>query len=81
VPEFETFANIISIRFTQLGMPVKSIAVPLVEFTEVPLVNGWDSLAGVIDPSAGVDEKVPVVAAVIIPFALTVRNGISETLP
>jgi hypothetical protein len=62
-------------------MPVKSIAVPLVEFTEVPLVNGWDSLAGVIDPSAGVDEKVPVVADVILPFASTVMNGIAVTLP
>jgi hypothetical protein len=73
--------NITVIRFTQLGIPVKSIAVPLVEATAVPLVNGCDSLAGVIDPSAGVDEKVPVVADVIIPFALTVKNGIAVTLP
>jgi hypothetical protein len=62
-------------------MLVKSIAVPLVEFTAVSLVNGCDSFAGVIDPSAGIVENVPVVAAVIIPFALIVRNGIAETLP
>jgi hypothetical protein len=69
------------IRFTQLGMLVKSIAVPLVDATAVADVNGCDNLAGVIDPSAGVDENVPVVADVIIPFALTVKNGIAVTLP
>ena len=62
-------------------MLVKSMAVPLVVATAVPLVNGCDSFAGVIDPSAGVDENVPVVADVILPFASTVRNGIAVTLP
>jgi hypothetical protein len=69
------------ILFAQLGIPVKSIAVPLVDATEVPLVSGCDNLAGVIEPSAGVDEKVPVVAEVILPFASTVMNGIAVTLP
>jgi len=40
-----------------------------------------ESLAKVIDPSAGVDENVPVVADVILPYASTVMNGIAVTLP
>jgi hypothetical protein len=40
-----------------------------------------DSFANVIDPSAGVEENVPVVAEVILPFASTVMNGIAVTLP
>jgi hypothetical protein len=76
-----TALNITVIRQTQLGILVKSIAVPLVVVTAVAEVNGCDNLAGVIDPSAGVVEKVPVVADVIIPFALTVKNGIAVTLP
>jgi hypothetical protein len=62
-------------------MLVKSIAVPLVVVTAVAEVNGCDNLAGVIDPSAGVDENVPVVAEVILPFASTVMNGMAVTLP
>jgi hypothetical protein len=82
VAPFElTPLNITVILFAQLGMPVKSIAVPLVDATAVARVNGCDNLAGVIDPSAGVDENVPVVAEVILPFASTVMNGIAVTLP
>jgi hypothetical protein len=73
--------NITVTLFTQLGILVKSIAVPLVDATAVPLVNGCDNLAGVIDPSAGVVENVPVVADVILPFVSIVRNGISVMLP
>ena len=76
-----TALNITVIILAQLGIPVKLTAVPLVVTTAVPMVNGCDSLAGVTDPSAGVDEKVPVVALVTLPFASTVMNGIAETLP
>jgi hypothetical protein len=81
VPLILTPLNTTVTLFTQLGILVKSIAVPLVEATAVARVNGCDNLAGVIDPSAGVVEKVPVVADVILPFASTVMNGIAETLP
>jgi len=47
-------------------------------FASVVLV---DSIGKVIEPADGVVEKVPVVADVIIPFALTVKNGIAVTLP
>ena len=80
-PVVLTALNITVTRLAQLGIPVKSMAVPLVETVAVPMVNGCDSLAGVIDPSAGVDENVPLVADVILPFASTVKNGIADALP
>jgi len=49
VPVVLTPLNITVTLFTQLGIPVKSIAVPLVEATAVAEVNGCDNLAGVID--------------------------------
>lgn len=81
VPLAETLFKLTVIRLTQLGIPVKLIAVPLVVACTVPRVNGCDNLAGVIDPSAGTVENVPVVAAVTLPFASTVMNGIAVTLP
>ena len=59
-PEKETVTS-----FTQLGIPVKSIAVPLVDATAVPRVSGCDSLAGVTIPLASV--------VVTFPLASTVR--------
>ena len=67
MPDNDTPSNITVILFTQLGMPVKLTAVPLVEATAVPLVNGCDNLAGVIEPSAGVVEIVVQLGAVDAP--------------
>jgi hypothetical protein len=40
-----------------------------------------ESVLKVTELAGGVEENVPVVADVIIPFALTVKNGIAVTLP
>ena len=50
----ETPLNMIVIRFTQDGMPVKSIAVPDVEATAVPLTIGYSVPVGTVAVPANV---------------------------
>lgn len=49
-------------RFTQLGMPVKSIFVPLVDAFAVSSVNFCDSMVGVTVPVSAVDTSDPVLS-------------------
>ena len=40
-----------------------------------------ESVLKVTDPAGGVEENVPVVAEVILPFASMVKNGIADASP
>lgn len=72
------FLKITEIEFAQLGIDVKSTAVP-VAVTAVPAVNGCDNFAGVIDPSDGSEENVPMLET--LPFASTTTCGMAFDVP
>jgi len=74
-----TALSITVILFAQLGMLVKSIAVPDVLATAVPNVSGCDNFAGVIDASAIV--KLEVETVVTLPLASTESVGIIPDAP
>jgi len=81
VPFVLTPLSITVTILAQFGIPVKSIAVPLVVFWAVPSVGGWDSFAGVTDPSAGVELMALVETVVTRPLASSVRVTAAVLVP
>lgn len=67
VPLVETPANITVILFTQDGMPVKSMLVPLVVATAVASVSGWASCVGPIAPAARAEVVCVVASSNVMP--------------
>ena len=63
VPFVDTFINEITICLTPDGIPVKSIAVPEVEFTGVPSVNPADTVDQVGKPEPALVSTCPLVPA------------------
>jgi hypothetical protein len=76
-----TLYKITEIRLGQLGMPVKSTAVPEVVAWDVPNVRGCESFAGVMEPSAGVVEMALVDTVVTRPFASSVSVTAAVLVP
>jgi len=79
------------IRFAQDGMPVKSIAVPLVDATAVALVNGCERFAGVtfevpivpvpcviVKSPARVVERLPIVPVVELNVPIVPEVAITD---